>query len=125
MASVTLTRAYLNLASDQTQMLVLSTSAKTENPFINGSVNQYAAGRFRVVTQAGISDNDDLTFTLVAKDDRDTLRSWIGQVVCYRDPHGTKHWGTYLTYKSTEQVGANYADVELGSFLTVTYTDLT
>lgn len=124
MAHVDLTRAYLTLASDQTQTLVLSTVKKVENPFVNGSVNQYAGGRFRAVTQAGVSNSDDLTFTLVDRATRDTLESWIGQVVCYRDPHGTKHWGTYLLYQSTEQTGANYSDVELTAFLTVTYSDL-
>ena len=124
MAIVTLDRAYLHLATDPSQFVTVSVSAKVESPFINGSFNQYAGGRWRMVTLEGVADSEDITFTQVDEATRATIHEWIGQPVCYRDPHGTKIYGGYLTYQSTENMGANISDLEFkGGLQTITWSE--
>lgn len=112
-ASVVLSTTFLSLQADPLNALQLGVSSKTITSTVSGRMAQYAGGRFRAVSQAGLSRSAAVTFTLVNLDDRTTLEGWVGQMVCYRDPQGTKMFGVYFSAGMVSKIAPNVADVSV------------
>jgi hypothetical protein len=68
----------------------------TDTRAVTGRVAQYAGGRQRGITQAGVTMTWPFTLRQVTATDTDKLSSWMGQTVLVRDNRGRRTWGVVL-----------------------------
>lgn len=94
MASVTLSRGWLNLASDPSQY-VAAPADVDEDHGRQVDVRQYVGGRMRAVSRAGSRRTLQITLHRITPADIETLRGWLGETVCWRDSWGRKMWGVF------------------------------
>lgn len=98
--TVQLDRVWLTLVSAPASSLALTmaTAGRAFTETLDGEVRQYAGGRRRVFTTIG-GDLRSITGLVVAATPAQhvTLRSWRGQMVLYRDGHGVRMFGAYLS----------------------------
>lgn len=97
MAAVILDRVWLQLASDPAQalQLLMDGNGRDFPDAIQGEIRSYAGGRQRLVTTATRRRGVNLQVG-VNPTQYQTLNDWAGQLVLYRDGHGTKLWGAFL-----------------------------
>lgn len=112
MASVTLARMWINLASDLTQAVQLRHTNWSGQDSIPGEVREYAGGRVRpVLHEAALASQkfsaltDDMTVV-------DQLKAWLGQTVLVRDLRGRSAWVVFLAVDQ-EDVGATWTRLSL------------
>ena len=112
--SVTLATVWINLAANasnyQTFPLMSLLDVETVQP---GSVRDYAGGRFRLVTIAGVARKATITLPECPRDQINWLQSNVGNVVLVRDDRGRKIWGAYLNPKVNENQHNGNGDVML------------
>jgi hypothetical protein len=114
MATVLLETVLLAPASDLATGVELDVSALSEQGGSRGEVRWRANGRRVSVSRAGRGVEIPLTFDVVA--DRpllDTIRSWEGVPLLYRDPRGRKVWCVFWQPDIEENVAVDVATVSL------------
>lgn len=124
MASITLDRVWLNLASDPSQSLVLLTTGDWSFlDTIVGEVRSYAAGRERLITTPTRKRGVKVSVA-VKPEQYAILNAWAGQVILYRDEHGSRLWSVYLEtpWKSLVTYGTDWRQVDL-TIEAVTYNE--
>lgn len=122
MASVTLDRVWLNLASDPSQSVAAWSGSPTDDDTLPGQVYTYANGRRRVITTAGDVRQLKRTLRVLDAATIETLREWRGQVVLFRDKRGRKVYVTYFTVSTTDYPDGSGYDVTL-SMESVTFQE--
>jgi hypothetical protein len=97
-ASVTLNRVWLHLASDPSQQLGLPRvgDGREYEDELDGEVRTYAAGRRRLITTPARVRAVTGLELVVTVAQYAVLNSWVGQIVLYRDGHGVKQYGALL-----------------------------
>lgn len=112
MGSVTLTSGWVHLAATPATYVTLDAQVTAEEASRPVIVKRYAAGRLRAVTQPGIGSRIDVEARLVPRATVDTLRSWVGEIVMWRDVHGRKVYSVFPVMRITEALGfAARADI--------------
>jgi hypothetical protein len=114
MATVLLETVLLSRASDLADVIELDVSALSEQGGKRGEVRWRSNGRRVSVARAGRGTELPLTFDVVA--DRpllDTIRSWEGVPLLYRDPRGRKVWCVFWQPEIEENVAVDVATVSL------------
>lgn len=103
MATLTLTRVWLNLIATGAAVSAYSKPGRDVTYENKGEVRTYAGGRQRAITQEG--EIVTLPFTLqdVVRADIDTLRSWKGLAVQYRDNRGRLFNGSLFVVVEQER----------------------
>lgn len=96
MASITLDRVWLSLASDPALSVAAFTTGRSEVLAVPGEVRRMANGRLRTVTRAGSSSQLGVTFRNLTPAQTSTLRSWAGLTVLFRDVWGRKMYGAFF-----------------------------
>lgn len=96
MATLALTRLWLNLASDTSQALDLPLRGVEHAPQVASRTDSYAAGNFRVISRPGRQQQSRVTLGFLTDEQVSVLRDWHGQVVCARFPDGAKFYATYV-----------------------------
>lgn len=96
MASVTLDRCFLALASDTENQLSAFSSDRSEAQAQPGEVRRMAGGRLRVVTRAGTARAIGVTLRQLTPAQVQQVRDWLGSVVLFRDVWGRKMYGAYF-----------------------------
>lgn len=95
MATVTLTRTWVSLASDLSQSVVVdrhASAAGGRTRSLTGEVRAYASGRLRAVNGSSRPATVPLTFRTNDLTLIETLNDWTGLTVLVRDPRGRREW---------------------------------
>lgn len=121
MASVTLDRMWVNLASDPSQYLTLSHAKWTGQESIAGEVRQYASGRLRTVLHGGSVGSQSFSFLTEDMSVLALLRAWMGQTVCLRDHRGRRAFATFLSV-SEDDISTRLTQVSV-SFSRVSFDE--
>ena len=122
MASVTLTRTWVNLVATGEAVSAWTGRDKAREYSREGEVRRYAGGRFRSITAAGTRGQQTFRLRDVSQTDVDTLVSWIGQTVIVRDNRGRRMFGTFFSVPVTDRMDTSYYEVTLTVF-EVTYDE--
>ena len=105
MASVTLTTGWLHLAASPSTYVTLDAQAVDEVASRPVEVERYAAGRIRSVVQPGVGSGITVAAAHVPRATADTLRTWVGETLMWRDPMGRKVFGVFDQLDIKETVG--------------------
>lgn len=122
MAVLTLQQAWLSLAADPTQALLLKwTGQRSFVPDLPTDVRRYAGGRARAVTRAGRIRTVSIPARVLPAE-LDTLETWRGATLLYRDGLGSRWWCviTAMPWQPTDS--GRRRDVAL-TLTEVTYTE--
>jgi hypothetical protein len=124
MASVTLTRLWLNLASDPSRSWSFAyITGLQSQPAIGASSAPYAAGNYRMSGTPGRQSQLPVTLTAVSRYDRYALEFELPkQLLCVRDDRGRKFYGYYSNPQATEHLYNDECDMTL-TFLEVAYSE--
>ena len=118
MAVVTLTEAWIHLASDLSQSVTadLTGEGATTTPAVE--VRRYASGRLRGIVRVGAGKAFRVQLGLADRADAKTLDGWVedGEELMLRDPVGRKYWGLITDYAEDEISGTD------GTFVNVSFT---
>lgn len=119
MATITITQAIFQTAGDLSDKLALDVHTWDTADQWDAERRVYAAGRRRLVT--GDGDTQDFTFTLknMSKANRQALRARGGTLQLLRGPEGYKRYGMFNARGVTEQPSLSRSDV------TVTFQEIT
>lgn len=113
MAAVALDRAFLSLASAPSRYVAAFTTDRAEVQSAPGEVRRMANGRLRVVSRAGSARTIDATLMLLPPADVETVRSWLGSVVLFRDAWGRKVYGAFFEIDVIDSKDRTVQDVKL------------
>ena len=105
MASVTLTTGWLHLAASPSTYVTLDAQAVDEVASRPVEVERYAAGRIRSVVRPGVGSGIKVAAAYVSRATADTLRTWVGETLMWRDPMGRKVFGVFDQLDIKETVG--------------------
>lgn len=97
MATVTLDRVYLHLASSLATYLTFFTAGRSDQRSVQGGVRRYANGRLRSVVRTGTMQQLPLTLLKVTDANLVTLDSWQGTLLLLRDVRGRVLFGSYYS----------------------------
>lgn len=107
MASVTLTYPLLAPVDDYTQQISLDRAGVVEQTrALRGELRTYAGGRMRLITRPGPSVVVNVSMSMVTRETRELLESWVGELLLYRDDRGRVVFGSFLEVQAQEQLGA-------------------
>lgn len=112
MATVTLRNLFISRADDPSTYLEIEGTI-TEKQGARGEVRAMANGRRRVVTRAGTVKEYAVSANRITIDEAETLASWAGSVLVYRDPQGRKVPGTFFDLNVEPWNGHQLASVSL------------
>lgn len=107
MASVLLDDAWIHLADDLATYVTAALTSAEESAEAPVDVRRYANGRLRSIVRPGTARTISVGLGLVDRDVADTLRSWIGQTVMYRDPAERLVFGTFPSLGIGEVPGSD------------------
>lgn len=107
MASVTLTTGWLHLAASLSTYVTFDVQTVSESANRPVEVKRYAAGRLRSVVQPGVGRSIEIAGMHAARATVDTLRTWVGETVMWRDPMGRKVVGVFANIEVEEVVGVH------------------
>jgi hypothetical protein len=111
MAAVTFNTVILNLADDVTQTLtLLYVSGVSGGPTNSGEDRQYGT-RVRGVATGVTTQTRTITADELEPSEVATLFAFAGQTLCFRDPTGTKFYGTFRSPAVTWNAYSNTAGV--------------
>ncbi|MFI5833218.1 hypothetical protein ACIA5A_06025 [Micromonospora sp. NPDC051300] len=96
MATLTLTRLWINLLADGSAISAYS-SDRSRSYTVPTDVRTYAGGRQRAVTAEGAKRQFEFTLTPVIAATVTQLEAWAGQTVQVRDHRGQRFYGVYAT----------------------------
>lgn len=122
MAKLILTKCWLNLMSTGQGLSFYSGRDKNLSRSMNGSVRQYAAGNQVAISSKGIKGTFNFVLQRATQDDIDTLDSWLGQTVIYRDYRSRAIFGVFFDYTATDNANRGYYTVMI-TLNQVTYTE--
>lgn len=124
MASITVDRVWLTLASDTSRSVsLLKIDGQNFGDAIQGEVRSYAAGRERLISTP--TRKKGVQVPLATKPaDYALLEEWAGQLVLYRDEYGIKMWGVFLEapWRPMLSHGTDWRQVDL-TIQRVTYSE--
>ena len=127
MASVTLTEAWIHLASDLSQSVTADLTGEGETVAPAVEVRRYASGRLRGISRAGASYSFSVRLEKAERADANTLRGWVedGEELMFRDPLARKHWGVVTDMAIDEIAGTDGTFVDISiTFLRVSHTEV-
>lgn len=107
MATVTLDEGWLHDAANLATFVRVDLSSVAESAEIPADVRRYAGGRLRLVTKPGPARTVSVACKLADRAAVDTLRSWVGRLLLYRDPTGRKVWSMFGEVSITEIPGGD------------------
>lgn len=107
MATIEFGGVYLNLASDLSQSLYFDSVSVSASNSRSGTVRSYAGGRLRSFTRSSAPRSVTLNLGYVSMADRETLESWVGDLIQYRDGRGRLFYGVYFDLNATEVRGSH------------------
>lgn len=102
MATLTLSKMFINLMSSGAAVSAASAPGRTDDFEVPGESRLYAGGRRRSITQAGQVGEFSFTLLLVTTADLATLRTWAGQLVQVRDNLGRRFFGVFRKVPASE-----------------------
>ena len=115
MAEVDLTQVWIHKANDADTVVKLDdTTGISEGATIAGDVYRFATGR-RWITQGINWRVIEVVALNIPRTDVDLLRTWVGELLVYRDPTGRIVWGVYqdLDIKESAETLLTYVN-EIG-----------
>lgn len=116
MATVTLDRLWIHVATDVTDLSVYErfyTSDWGNSRAMPGEVRRYSSGRLRPVTRVGKARTFKRTLRNVTEAQLELLDEWMGLDLMVRDHHHRIMFGTYFDFGEADyKDGAGY-DVPL------------
>lgn len=112
MAAVALTRAVLSLASDPSVSLAFYTSSRSDQRSKPGEVRRRANGRLQAVSQVGRRQVLGVTARNLTPAQVDTLESWAGVPVLFRDAWGRKTYGVFFAISPSDYADRSGHDVQ-------------
>lgn len=101
MATLNLTAVWLNLLSTGASVSAQSSSRSMEY-VADGEVRAYAGGRRRSVSGEGVTTTFSATLLLLTQTKLDTIVSWLGQAVQFRDYRGVRLVGVFFKVTPVE-----------------------
>jgi hypothetical protein len=104
MATLTLTKTWINLLTSGVAVSGQTARDRPENYTVPGAVRPYAGGRQRAVTSAGVLGTYKFQLLLVSRATVDTLYSWQGLTVQVRDHKGRRFFGVFYGLSIAEIV---------------------
>lgn len=109
MASVTLTKVWLQDAADPSDYVQLTGTDLSEVPLANAPIRRYAGGRYRLITTPGIQSLYRLTVRAPTRTEANQIRTWTGSLLLLRDQMGRAVYGRYENpnFRESPQVGVN------------------
>jgi hypothetical protein len=115
MATLNLTKVFVNLVSTGAAVSGVSARDRAEDYTIPGETRTYAGGRRRAITQAGELGTYKFQLMLISRASVDTLRSWQGQTVQVRDNKGRRFFGVFYGVSVVEIVSRStwHVSIEL------------
>jgi len=112
MATLTLTKVWLNLVSTGEAVSAYSTG-RSQQYSMDGEVRTYAGGRQRFVGQEGEHGQFTVTLRLLSLAQVTQLRGWTGRTVLFRDRRGQLMYGVFTQVTPTVEWKDGRYDVEL------------
>lgn len=88
-------RAWINLAADPSQLVSVTTDGLGLQTQVQVSTQAYAAGVYRLKRQAGRQQTLKVNVPWCSDAASAQLLDWQGELVCVRDPRGSKVFGVY------------------------------
>lgn len=113
MATLTLTKVWVNRLDTGEAISAVSTPTRNRAHGIAGDVRTYAGGRQRAVSVAGERGQFDVTLRFVSLTTIDTLRAWVGIPVQIRDHRGQRFFGVFFDVPPQEHRSPLDYDVTL------------
>lgn len=105
MATLILTRLWLNLVATGAAVSGYSLPGRGVDYAMDGAVATYAGGRQRSITRQGVHGTYGVTLVLMTRADITTLRGWMGQAVQARDDRGRVFVGVFVDVPEVERQG--------------------
>lgn len=122
MASVTLDRLYVHLASNHDDYIRIWLESEKERTSKDGEVREYAGGRMRSVVRVGRRQTLAVTHEQMARADVDKLRGYLGKLLLVREPRGRKLWAVFHDIDIDEIAPVDLVNVTL-TFHEVTHDE--
>ena len=113
MATLTLTKVWVNRLDTGEAVSAQSTPERSRSHGLAGEVRTYAGGRQRAIAVAGEQGQFNVVLRFVSLTTVDTLRSWIGIPVQIRDHRGQRFFGVFFDVPVTEHRSPADYDVTL------------
>lgn len=113
MATLTLTKVWVNLLSTGDAVSAYSAPGRQRSSAIDGEVVTYAGGRQRAKTRAGEKGSFGFVLREVSLTTITTLEGWKGKPVQVRDHRGQRFFGVFFAVTPTEHKQADLYDVAL------------
>lgn len=108
MAILTLTKAWLNLLDTGVGVSFYTGKEKSLTRSIKGEVRQYASGNQRAISAKGVKGVFSFTAMRLTQTNIDTLDTWLGQAVIYRDTRSRAIFGVFFDLSTTDNSNPNY-----------------
>jgi len=122
MPTLDLTKLWVNLVATGEGISGASNRGKTRTTEMDASVRNYANGRRRAVTAAGVRREMPYTLLAVSLPTADYLEAWLGQNVQVRDNRGQKWYGIFAGLAIGEYMPVDLYNVSF-TLLGVTATE--
>jgi hypothetical protein len=121
MATLILKRAWLNLCSTGVA-IAAPTTGRSQVWSNEGETRTYAGGHQRSITQEGERGRFAFTMRLLTLDQIETLKTWKGQTVQFRDHRGQRLFGVFRQVTPVELTPPTLYDAAIEIQL-VTYNE--
>lgn len=105
MASLTLNRSWLNRLDSGAGISALSSVGKARTFTVDGEVSTWAGGRQRAMFTPGERGQMPVTLLILSASTVDTLRSWEGVPVIFRDTFGLSFVGVFFNVTPADRRG--------------------
>jgi hypothetical protein len=122
MATLTLTKEFINLVSSGQSVSGQSARERPQAHSMEGDVQEYASGRLRGQGQEGIRAAFDRTLRDMSLEDLETLKTWLGETVLVRDYRGQHFYCTFYSVEVVEMREPELYDLKC-AFRTVTHAE--
>jgi hypothetical protein len=107
LASVDLTGIWLALLSDlETQLHFTKVKLSSPEDEVPGEFQAFANGVIRLIRGSGKFRTVPVEILEVTREERETLASWQGELMLYRDSRGRLLYGTFLNLRTPELQGS-------------------
>ncbi|AYF26075.1 hypothetical protein CSH63_01070 [Micromonospora tulbaghiae] len=113
MATLTLTKLWINHAGTGAAIAAQSAPGRTRTITTPGQVQTYAAGTRRPIAAGTRDDTYTFTLRLITTAQLDTLTSWIGQPVQIRNDRGLLLHATYFAIDTADIRGEHRYDATI------------
>lgn len=122
MATLTLTKTFVNLMSTGAAVSGQTARSRGEAYTQPGEVRTYAGGRRRAITSVGETGTYTFTLLLISRASTELLRAWKGQLVQVRDHKGRLFVGVFFATPVEEIVSRATWNVSI-TLSTVSYDE--